>query len=125
MADKKISGWYVLILYFLPLWFVVAPVGMIVSILCLPFKILRRMYYGRPKNNAMEVRISECTGKGKGKDELLFVHGWPDSGDMWNKEVAYLRSEYRCIVVTLPNFSNGGRDAAAAGNWGYGFEQIV
>ncbi len=39
------------------------------------------------------------------KDELLFIHGWPDTGQVWNTAVDKLsKNGYRCIVVSLPGY---------------------
>jgi pimeloyl-ACP methyl ester carboxylesterase len=35
---------------------------------------------------------------------LLFVHGWLDSKETFRKLIGDMKSEYRCIVVDLPNF---------------------
>ena len=36
---------------------------------------------------------------------VLFVHGNPDSADIWDGVVADLTSEYRCIAIDLPGFA--------------------
>ena len=33
----------------------------------------------------MKVKITECDNPEEAKDELLFVHGFPDCGKMWDK----------------------------------------
>lgn len=35
---------------------------------------------------------------------VLFLHGIPDSGAVWNKVAGALQSSYRCIVPDLPGF---------------------
>lgn len=37
---------------------------------------------------------------------LFFIHGWPDTSDLWATQVAYFSEQYRCICVDLPNFKN-------------------
>ncbi len=32
----------------------------------------------------------------------VFVHGWPDTGRVWDPVVASMKETHRCIVVTLP-----------------------
>ena len=35
---------------------------------------------------------------------LLFIHGFPDNGSLWDKQVSHFQSEYLCIRLTLPNY---------------------
>ena len=35
----------------------------------------------------MHVVVSGPVDGTEPKDDLLFVHGWPDSGDMWDEHV--------------------------------------
>lgn len=32
------------------------------------------------------------------------VHGWPDTADLWDEQVDALRSQFRCVRLTLPGF---------------------
>ncbi|MEJ2384945.1 MAG: alpha/beta hydrolase [Xanthomonadales bacterium] len=43
----------------------------------------------------------------------MFVHGWPDDAGLWRAQVDALASDFRCILVTLPNF--GARHDAPGG----------
>ncbi len=65
----------------------------------------------------MKVEIVECTSDKETVEEIVFVHGWPDSGDLWEKQVEFLKKDYRCLVVTLPNHS--GDQESFNGGWGY------
>jgi len=59
----------------------------------------------------------------EGKDSgptVVFVQGWPDDASLWDDAVAALRDDYRCVRVTLPNFS-GDRTV----RWGYSTLEIV
>jgi len=51
---------------------------------------------------------------------LVFIHGWPDDAGLWHKQVAVLGRDYRCVLVTLPNF---GAEPIKAG--GFDFPQLV
>lgn len=51
---------------------------------------------------------------------LVFIHGWPDNASLWRKQVAALAPDYRCVLVTLPNF---GAEPVKAG--GFGFPELV
>ncbi len=35
---------------------------------------------------------------------ILFLHGNPDSADLWNGVIAHLRGEFRCLAPDLPGF---------------------
>lgn len=54
--------------------------------LYLPITILDWLIGWTPpsKDIPIEVQITECTN-GEPKDEILFIHGWPDSGEMWDR----------------------------------------
>ncbi len=51
---------------------------------------------------------------------LVFIHGWPDNASLWRKQVAALAPDYRCVLVTLPNF---GEASVKAG--GFSFPELV
>ena len=53
-------------------------------------------------------------------DTLVFIHGWPDDASLWRHQVAALGGDYRCVLVTLPNF---GADREKPG--GYDFPALV
>jgi pimeloyl-ACP methyl ester carboxylesterase len=44
---------------------------------------------------------------------LVFIHGWPDNANLWRWQVAALAENFRCVLVTLPNF--GERSVKAGG----------
>src|SRR4051812_47179834 len=43
---------------------------------------------------------------------LIFIHGWPDSANLWQFQVNFFSKKYRCVCVTLPAFSSEERDGA-------------
>lgn len=51
---------------------------------------------------------------------LLFIHGWPDNASLWRKQAAALGGQYRCVLLTLPNY---GEKAEKAG--GFDFPELV
>ena len=54
------------------------------------------------------------------KGDVLLIHGWPDCGTIWDKQVPDLVERgYRCIVVTLPGF-----DGRPVG-WGFSFDKLT
>ena len=110
-------------LYFV-CWWLVAPLAILTWIAVLPLKILSRLLWGRQVEPAdsqkIELKVIEAKS-GKPKDEILFVHGYPDTGELWNEQVAALSEDYRCLVVTLPYFSGKHK---ATSSWGATFPDI-
>ena len=51
---------------------------------------------------------------------LVFIHGWPDNASLWRHQVAALASDFRCVLITLPNF---GAQSIRAG--GFRFPELV
>jgi len=43
------------------------------------------------------------TGKESG-DIIVFVHGWPDSSTLWEKQMKAFGETHCCLALTLPNF---------------------
>ena len=39
-----------------------------------------------------------------GRNILFFVHGWPDSGELWRPQVNHFSARYHCVAITLPQF---------------------
>jgi pimeloyl-ACP methyl ester carboxylesterase len=37
---------------------------------------------------------------------LFFIHGWPDSADLWSEQIRHFSGRFRCVAVTLPVFSD-------------------
>ena len=37
-------------------------------------------------------------------ETIVMVHGWPDTYRLWDKQVEFLKSRYRCIRFTMPGF---------------------
>jgi pimeloyl-ACP methyl ester carboxylesterase len=51
---------------------------------------------------------------------LVFIHGWPDNASLWRKQVEVLGVNFRCVLVTLPNF---GAQSVKAG--GFDFPELL
>ena len=49
----------------------------------------------------------EVVAEGCGPETVVFVHGWPDTLRLWDRQVEFLRDRYRCVRFTLPGFSAG------------------
>lgn len=46
--------------------------------------------------------------EGEGAETIVMVHGWPDTYRLWEAQVAFLKSRYRCVRFTLPGFDIAG-----------------
>ncbi|MEY4564957.1 MAG: hypothetical protein RLZZ618_4234 [Pseudomonadota bacterium] len=40
----------------------------------------------------------------EGKDTIVMIHGWPDTCQLWDAQVAFFKGSYRCVRFTLPGF---------------------
>jgi pimeloyl-ACP methyl ester carboxylesterase len=49
--------------------------------------------------NNLEVKFD-----GEGEETLVMIHGWPDSLELWDKQVEFLKQNYRIARFTLPGF---------------------
>ncbi|RTR32203.1 alpha/beta fold hydrolase [Shewanella atlantica] len=47
----------------------------------------------------LEVKID-----GEGEETLVFIHGYPDSLELWDKQVEFLKQDYTIVRFTLPGF---------------------
>lgn len=66
-------------------------------------------------------RPFSCHIDGKEEGEtILFIHGWPDNHTLWRHQVAALSDQFRCVLVTLPNFGPTLEKRA-----GYNFSALV
>jgi cis-3-alkyl-4-acyloxetan-2-one decarboxylase len=55
-----------------------------------------------------------------GGPTVVFIHGWPDDASLWRNQVPALAAEFRCVLVTLPNY--GERPVKAGG---FDFPELV
>lgn len=44
--------------------------------------------------------------EGEGAETLIMIHGWPDTLNLWDKQVEYFKQSYRCVTFTLPGFEH-------------------
>src|SRR5690606_39196599 len=45
---------------------------------------------------------------GEGGKTIIMIHGWPDTHEVWNKQVDFFKNDFRCVTFTLPGFAKGG-----------------
>lgn len=56
------------------------------------------------KNLPSIVENLEVKFDGEGEETLVFIHGYPDSLELWDKQVEYLKQDYSIARFTLPGF---------------------
>jgi len=45
--------------------------------------------------------------EGEGADAMVMIHGWPDTLRLWDRTVAALSPDHRCVRFTLPGYEAG------------------
>ena len=74
----------------------------------------------------LSIKIIEPKNSQTPKDELLFIHGFPDKGELWDKQVEFFSNKgYRCLIVTLPGFGDRAANALVNKYWGFDFPEVV
>ena len=48
------------------------------------------------------VQGTEVWIEGQGAQNILMIHGWPDTHKLWDGTVQALQGQYRCVRFTLP-----------------------
>lgn len=56
------------------------------------------------KNLPGIVKNLEVKFDGEGEETLVMIHGYPDSLELWDKQVEYLKQDYSIARFTLPGF---------------------
>lgn len=51
---------------------------------------------------------------------LIFLHGWPDTLELWDPIISQLSADFLCANISYPNYSKK-TDA----KWGYDFPQMI
>lgn len=52
--------------------------------------------------------VKEVDGfiEGNGSQTLVMIHGWPDTYRIWQKQIDFFKSHYRCAYFSLPGFEH-------------------
>ena len=78
------------------LWMVFFPIGVFIYAIELPLRLFvfsdkhsSLLLYRKidDKYKPIEVEFIKCEDGKRDGDDILFVHGWPDKGLMWDKQV--------------------------------------
>lgn len=60
----------------------------------------------------INVQGTQVNINGEGKSTIIMIHGWPDTHEIWQKQVDFFKNEYTCVTFTLPGF-----DKSVSGNF--------
>lgn len=101
-------------------------VGLWFSVLVIPFRLVSKLLQ-RTEHKTSTVSIplkvhepEEGSVDSDARDSVLLIHGFPDSGALWDTTVAELvRNGYRCLVIDLP--ASDGRLSCE----GLGFDKVA
>ena len=52
----------------------------------------------------IDVKGTKVHINGNGSAVIVMVHGWPDTHEVWNKQVDFFKKDYTCVTFTLPGF---------------------
>lgn len=113
--------WKILLRLTIPAWFFLVPLGLFIHWLCLPYIIFRKLFAEKKIEQAFEVKEYYKGRRGKKGNTLVFIHGWPDSGSLWNKIVDDLQNSYKCVVLSLPGHR---KPADGLDGWGFDFLEV-
>ena len=105
------------------IFFVISiPLTLFIFVVTFPYKIYRILTRKSAEKSKIKVKITAPSEGTTPLDDLLFIHGWPDCGDLWDDQVKVLSKEYRCIVVTMPNYDGNENHETS---WGYDFDELT
>ena len=54
--------------------------------------------------SGVDVYVEGPSDAARNEGSIVFLHGWPDTYRLWDRQVAFLRKRYRCVRFTLPGF---------------------
>jgi pimeloyl-ACP methyl ester carboxylesterase len=52
----------------------------------------------------IDVQGTKVYLNGEGEKTIVMIHGWPDTHEIWQKQVDFFKKEYTCVTFTLPSF---------------------
>ena len=52
----------------------------------------------------LQVAGIEIIEEGQGAETIVMLHGWPDTHQLWDKQVEALKTHFKCVRFTLPGF---------------------
>ena len=52
----------------------------------------------------IDVQGTKVYINGEGKSVIIMIHGWPDTHEIWQKQVDFFKRDFTCVTFTLPGF---------------------
>ena len=59
--------------------------------------------------HTINIEDTEVYIEGSGEHTIVMLHGWPDTREIWQRQIDFFAPEYVCVSFTLPGFSRGDR----------------
>lgn len=55
------------------------------------------------------VANTEVVIEGAGKQTIVMLHGWPDTRELWRRQIDFLKQDFICVSFTMPGSSKDDR----------------
>lgn len=52
----------------------------------------------------IDVQGTKVYINGEGKSVIVMIHGWPDTHEIWQRQVDFFKRDFTCVTFTLPGF---------------------
>ena len=52
----------------------------------------------------IDVQGTKVYINGEGKSVIVMIHGWPDTHEVWQKQVGFFKKDFTCVTFTLSGF---------------------
>lgn len=63
----------------------------------------------------------KLTGNASSPYLLIFLHGFPDTFELWDPLITLLSKDFQCLNISYPNFASLKTEA----KWGYDFPELI
>ena len=57
-------------------------------------------------NETITVASTQVFLEGTGPGTIVMLHGWPDTHELWRRQIDHFKSDYMCVSFTMPGFSS-------------------
>lgn len=62
---------------------------------------------------------------GAGPSTIVMLHGWPDTHEIWERQVQHFKTTHRCVRFTLPGFDDPATQGRTVGELAELISQVV
>ena len=56
--------------------------------------------------NSHTTEISSYDIHGEAEESILFIHGFPNNKEIWDRIIDKLKCDFKCYAIDLPNFGS-------------------